>query len=188
MFQFIGPCLGTLVRFFRVLTKSSPRESCIRQQLAVLKRRRRHACLTVGPPYSTDPRCRAGRTAQIQQMETVLKGLCLSRPCSSKVCSWSAPTVPRNPGSLLPTHVGLPELMLLLTRWIQMPVQTNDSAQTTWTASAGERLAARTPRTMKINMATTCVPRNGGSDCVGARALSAGIFMKSWAIKTKTLR
>jgi len=41
---------------------------------------------------------------------------------------------------------------------------------------------------MKINMATTCVPRNGGSDWVGARALSAGIFMKSWAIKTKTLR
>jgi hypothetical protein len=32
---------------------------------------------------------------------------------------------------------------------------------------------------MKINMTTTCVPRSGGSDCVGAIALSAGIFMSS---------
>jgi len=37
-------------------------------------------------------------------------------------------------------------------------------------------------------MTTTCVPRNDGSDCVGASALTAGIFMKNWAIKTKTLR
>ena len=37
-------------------------------------------------------------------------------------------------------------------------------------------------------MTTTCVPRNDGSDCVGASALSAGIFMKNWAIKKKTLR
>ena len=28
-------------------------------------------------------------------------------------------------------------------------------------------------------MTTTCVPRNGSSDCVGARALSAGIFISS---------
>jgi hypothetical protein len=41
---------------------------------------------------------------------------------------------------------------------------------------------------MKINMTTTRVPRNGGSDCVGASALSVGIFMNNWAIKTKTLR
>ena len=33
-------------------------------------------------------------------------------------------------------------------------------------------MAARTPRTMKSNMTTTCLPRNGGSDCVGARAFS----------------
>src|SRR5438874_13831119 len=38
-------------------------------------------------------------------------------------------------------------------------------------ASARKRLTGRTPRGMKINMITTCIPRNAGSDCVGARDL-----------------
>jgi hypothetical protein len=36
---------------------------------------------------------------------------------------------------------------------------------------------------MKTNITTTCVPRNGGSDCVGAGASSAGTFMNNWRSK-----
>jgi hypothetical protein len=41
---------------------------------------------------------------------------------------------------------------------------------------------------MKIAITTSCVIKNGGSDCVGASAFRAGTFMKSCAIKTKTFR
>jgi hypothetical protein len=44
------------------------------------------------------------------------------------------------------------------------------------------------PSTTKIAITTTCVILNGGSDCVGAIALSAGTFSKSWTTKTKTFR
>ena len=53
--------------------------------------------------------------------------------------------------------------MLRLRRRIH-PFQTDENAQVAWTASAGKRPAARTPRTMKINMTTTCATRNDGSD------------------------
>jgi hypothetical protein len=36
--------------------------------------------------------------------------------------------------------------------------------------------------------AMSCVVRNGCSDCVGARAFSAGTFMNNCTIKTNTLR
>ena len=41
------------------------------------------------------------------------------------------------------------------------------------------RYSAATASTMKRRSTTTCVKANGGSDCVGARALSAGTFWKS---------
>jgi hypothetical protein len=51
-----------------------------------------------------------------------------------------------------------------------------------------EALSRENSKNNEMTMTATYVPRNGGSDCVGDRALSAGIFMKNWAIKTKTLR
>jgi putative transposase len=46
MFRFIGLCLGTLVRFFRVRRSLLLENLVLRQQLAVLKRRRRRPCLS----------------------------------------------------------------------------------------------------------------------------------------------
>jgi len=46
MFQFIGLCVGTLVRFFRMRRSLLPENLALRQQLAVLKRRRRRPCLS----------------------------------------------------------------------------------------------------------------------------------------------
>ena len=52
----------------------------------------------------------------------------------------------------------------------------------------GEALGCENPKDNKNQHEHDLLPRNGGSDCVGARALSAGTFMNCWAIKTKTLR
>ena len=46
MFQFIGLCVGTLIRFFRVRRSLLLENLALRQQLAVLKRRRRRPCLS----------------------------------------------------------------------------------------------------------------------------------------------
>jgi hypothetical protein len=46
MFRFIGLCLGMLVRFFRVRRSLLLENLALRQQLAVLKRRRRRPCLS----------------------------------------------------------------------------------------------------------------------------------------------
>ena len=46
MFRFIGLCLGTLVRFFRVRRSLLLENLVLRQQLAVWKRRRRRPCLS----------------------------------------------------------------------------------------------------------------------------------------------
>ena len=46
MFRFIRPCLGMLVRFFRVRQSLLLENLALRQQLAVLKRRRRSLCLS----------------------------------------------------------------------------------------------------------------------------------------------
>jgi hypothetical protein len=48
--------------------------------------------------------------------------------------------------------------------------------------------AARKPRNAKNSRATSCVIANGGSDCVGASASSAGTFRKSWTINTKKFK
>src|SRR5713101_904343 len=54
--------------------------------------------------------------------------------------------------------------------------------------SLRNRIAAKMPITTKSAITTSCATKNGGSDCVGAIAFSAGTFMKSCAIKTKTFR
>src|SRR5271169_3156430 len=46
MFRFIRLCLGMLVRFFRVRQSLLLENLALRQQLAVLKRRRRSPCLS----------------------------------------------------------------------------------------------------------------------------------------------
>jgi hypothetical protein len=53
MFRFIGLCLGTLVRFFRVRRSLLLENLALRQQLAVLKRRRRRLCLSLVNCYFT---------------------------------------------------------------------------------------------------------------------------------------
>ncbi len=78
-------------------------------------------------------------------------------------------------------------LMLHLKRRVHQTLQPDERAQAAWAASVGNRLAAKIASIMKIKHDHDLRPENGGSDCVGASALSAGIFMKTWAIKTKTL-
>src|ERR1700674_2982507 len=58
----------------------------------------------------------------------------------------------------------------------------------TRTVRSRNPFAAKMPSTTKIAITTTCVILNGGSDCVGANALSAGTFSKSCTINTKTFR
>ena len=50
------------------------------------------------------------------------------------------------------------------------------------------RITAHTARATKASSTTAWVAMNGGSDCVGAKALRAGSFMNACATKTKTLR
>src|SRR5260370_1094151 len=96
------------------------------------------------------------------------------------MCSSDSETFPWNRDLLFSPRAELNnKLMLDQTKSVQPSFKAGEGVQATYTASAGKRLAARTPRTMKINMTTTCVPRNGGTDCVRARALRAGIFMKN---------
>ena len=78
--------------------------------------------------------------------------------------------------------------MLRLLRRIQTILQSQQHRSDCVGRFRGEAFGCENPKDNKTSMTTTCVPRNGGSDCVGAGALSAGTFMKSWAIKTKTLR
>src|SRR5258705_3227165 len=49
-------------------------------------------------------------------------------------------------------------------------------------------ITARIVSAMKSTSTRSCVNWNGGSDCVGASAFSAGTFWNSWTINTKTLR
>src|SRR5258705_1434150 len=49
-------------------------------------------------------------------------------------------------------------------------------------------ITARMVSTMNSTSTTSCVNWNGGSDCVGASAFSAGTFWNSWTTNTKTLR
>ncbi len=44
------------------------------------------------------------------------------------------------------------------------------------------------PNTTKSARTTSCATRNGGSDWVGAKACSDGIFMNDWMTPTKKSR
>src|SRR5271154_7128969 len=64
-------------------------------------------------------------------------------------------------------------------------------ASSDYAAPVGSRrnfLTAKTVQTMKITITMICEIRNGGSEPVGASALSAGTFMKSCATSTKQFR
>src|SRR5205085_1049452 len=56
------------------------------------------------------------------------------------------------------------------------------------TGSTRNLNAATTPSATKSASTTSCVNRNGGSDCVGARAFRKVTFWKAWTTPTKTLR
>ena len=65
----------------------------------------------------------------------------------------------------------------------------NNFRQSPYLVAAGRNLNAATiVSTTKISRATPCAIANGGSDCVGASALSAGIFKNACTMPTKVLR
>jgi hypothetical protein len=79
---------------------------------------------------------------------------------------------------LFSTPGGLHDLMLRLTSRIHtIPSLYHPSGCAD--GFRGEALGRETPRKRKTNKTTTCVPRNGGPDCVGVRALSTDKFMAS---------
>jgi hypothetical protein len=80
------------------------------------------------------------------------------------------------------------ELMLRLLRRIQTILQSQQHRSECVGRFRGEALGCENPKDNKNQHERNLLPRNGGFDCVGARALSAGTFMNCWAIKTKTLR